>query len=143
MGEYFSNEEECQHFTDNSTSFGLSILMSYFVENIRQAKNRAIKNEEGRSNTSFIFNLTLANTEIGRTLWPSSEEDKIIYGNNLRINNFNSDDIHLRLLIIFNNVELGFFKDFNLITLFIFFLFIIKSQVFHFHFLFLHPAGPI
>lgn len=104
MGEYFSNEEECQHFTDNSTSFGLSILMSFFVENIRQAKNRAIKNEEGRSNTSFIFNLTLANTEIGRALWPSSEEDKIIYGNNLRINNFNCDDIHLRLLIIFNNL---------------------------------------
>lgn len=104
MGEYFSDEEECEHFTDNSTSFGLSILMSYFIENIRQAKNRAIKNEQERANTSFIYNLTLANTEVGKTLWPSSPEEKIIYEKNSRINNFNCDDIHLRLLIIFNNL---------------------------------------
>ena len=60
MGEYFSNEEECQHFTDNSTSFGLSILMSYFVENIRQAKNRAIKNPVGvKTNRYFLIFIKL------------------------------------------------------------------------------------
>lgn len=104
-GEYFETDEACEIFTENSTQYGLGILITYFTVNVRQAKTRGKTNEIDRNNTGYTFNLTLAHTEQGAALWPTENETaREIYEANLRVNNFNCDDIHKKLIIIFNNL---------------------------------------
>ena len=44
-GEYFESDDECELFTENATQYGLGILITYFIVNVRQAKTRGITNE--------------------------------------------------------------------------------------------------
>ena len=108
-GEYFESDDECELFTENATQYGLGILITYFIVNVRQAKTRGITNERNRTENcpGCIFNLTLANTPQGEALWPLNETNQTLfkaYLDNMRVNNFNCDDIHKKLIIIFNNL---------------------------------------
>jgi hypothetical protein len=92
---------------ESSTEFGLSILMSYFVEGMRLLKNKSIKNAQTRNETIWKdkYNLTLSHTPEGENAFVDtlSGEDKEIFIMNMPIQNFN-DDTHFRLVVAFINI---------------------------------------
>ena len=106
-GAYFNSKEHCESFMENSTEFGLSILMSYFVEGMRLLKNKSIKNAQTRNETIWkdIYNLTLSHTPKGENAFVDtlSDENKEIFIMNMPIQNFN-DDTHFHLVVMFINI---------------------------------------
>ena len=84
--EYFSNDEECLNYINNATQFGFTIMNSYFIEEIRFAKEISAVVID---TTQKINNLTLTGTELGKSLWPTNDIEMENYIKNDPINYFN------------------------------------------------------
>ena len=69
---YFENEEECLNFMSNSTKYGMDILLSYFIEEVRFLKELTFVYTDLNNP---INNLTLTGTEIGQKNWPNKEPE--------------------------------------------------------------------
>ena len=107
-GDYFNNATHCEMFMENSTEFGLAILMSYFVEGMRLLKNKAVKNQFTRNNLTeykHIYNLTISHTPKGEIAFAETLQspDKETFIANMPIQNFN-DNTHFELCVLFINI---------------------------------------
>ena len=85
---YFLNEEECLNFMSNSTSYGMNILISYFIEEIRFFKKLFLVYT---SLEVGLNNLTLTGTNKGKSLWPIKEPELSKYSKNDPIHFFNME----------------------------------------------------
>ena len=106
---YFENEEECLNFMSNSTKFGMDILLSYFIEEVRFLKELTFVYTDLNNP---INNLTLTGTEIGQKNWPNKEPELSNYIKNDPINYFNMDYMK-KMNIMFSNIILSFDKILN------------------------------
>ena len=107
-GDYFKNATHCETFMENSTEFGLAILMSYFVEGMRLLKHKAMKNQLIRNNLTeykHIYNLTISHTPAGEIAFAETLQspDKETFIANMPIQTFN-DDTHFELCVLFVNI---------------------------------------
>ena len=98
--EYFSNDEECLHYINNATQFGYTIMNSYFIEEIRFAKEISVVVID---TTQKLNNLTLTGTELGKSLWPTNKIEMENYIKNDPINYFNYYSVN-ELNIVMNSL---------------------------------------
>ena len=105
---YFSSEQHCLNFMSKSPSFGIHVLISSFLEEIRILKDSAEKRTQNQHLSNFTFNLTLTGTEKGKKIYPSNSEDQIIYNDLDSIQEFLIDDRHLNVNIMFIHLFLPF-----------------------------------
>ena len=82
-------------------SFGISVVSSYFLENVRIIKDSVQKRIKHQKLSNFTFNLTLTGTKEGNKLWPQGEENQKIYQELDSIQEFLIDDNHLNTNILF------------------------------------------
>ena len=106
---FFDNEEECLNFMSNSTKYGMDILVSYFIEEVRFFKELIFVYTDINSP---INNLTLTGTEIGKKNWPNTEPELSNYIKNDPINYFNMDYMK-NMNIMFSNIILSFDRLLN------------------------------
>ena len=71
-----------------SPSFGISVLSTYFLENVRMIKDSVQKRIKLQKLSNFTFNLTLTGTKEAKKLWPQGEENQKIYQELDRVKNF-------------------------------------------------------
>lgn len=95
--EYFATEQQCQQFMSRSTNFGLEVMLTYFVEEIRYAKSLTEKANIERNNIDYDFNLTYLGTDQYKQQLPN---DMSL----LNIEDYNKDDVHLNMNIMFNHL---------------------------------------
>ena len=95
--EYFQSEQHCQQFMSHSTNFGLEVMLTYFVEEIRYAKSLTEKANIDRNNVDYDFNLTYLGTEQYKQQLPNDTSL-------LNIEDYNKDDVHLNMNIMFNHL---------------------------------------
>jgi hypothetical protein len=95
--EYFATEQQCQQFMSRSTNFGLEVMLTYFVEEIRYAKSLTEKANIDRNNIDYDFNLTYLGTDQYKQQLPN---DMSL----LNIEDYNKDDVHLNMNIMFNHL---------------------------------------
>ena len=98
---YFKNENDCMNFMSKSPSFGISVVSSYFLENVRIIKDSVQKRIKHQKLSNFTFNLTLTGTKEGKKLWPQGEDNQKIYQELDSIQEFLIDDNHLNTNILF------------------------------------------
>ena len=106
---YFENEEECIYFMSNSITYGMDILISYFIEEVRFFKELIFVYTDFNNP---INNLTLTGTEKGKKNWPNKEPELSNYIKNDPINYFNMDYMK-NMNIMFANIILNFDKILN------------------------------
>ena len=93
----------------NSTKYGMDILVSYFIEEVRFFKELIFVYTDINS---LINNLTLTGTEIGKKNWPNTEPELSNYIKNDPINYFNMDYMK-NMNIMFSNIILSFDRLLN------------------------------
>lgn len=103
-GDYFATKEECEAFMSSSSNYGLEIMLTYFVEDIRYAKILTEKKNQQREGSGYIYNLTLLGTTNFDKLFPEDPTEQEEYLTLLKINDFNYDDVHLNLNIMFKEL---------------------------------------
>ena len=108
---YFSSETQCLNFMSKSPSFGLFVLISYLIEEIRILKDSSEKRYQIQHLTNFTFNLTLTGTEKGKSLYPQKLEDQIIYNELDSIQEFLIDDLHLNTNVMFIHLLIPFIQN--------------------------------
>ena len=103
-GEYPLTTEQCLQLLSHSGDHGFDVVLTYFVEEIRCAKTITDNNNYYRNEMGFKFNMTLLGTEQFDALWPTEEEDKQKYEQLLDIRDFNENNVHYNLNIMFINL---------------------------------------
>ena len=103
-GEYFESDEECEAFMSSSSNYGLEIMLTYFVEEIRYSKILTEKQNQKREETPYKFNLTLIGTEAIKDLWPTDSDEQEEYAKLLQIEDFNYENVHKNLNIMFKEL---------------------------------------
>ena len=98
---YFKSENDCLKFMSKSPSFGISVLSTYFLENVRMIKDSVQKRIKLQKLSNFTFNLTLTGTKEAKKLWPQGEENQKIYQKLDSIQEFLIDNNHLNTNILF------------------------------------------
>ena len=111
--EYFQNKEECLNYLNGATQFGYFLMNSYFVEEIRFAKDISLIVIDI---TKPMNNLTLTGTDLGKSLWPTDSEELKSYEKNDPINCFNYISTQ-ELNIVMNNLYISYFITLKQITI--------------------------
>jgi hypothetical protein len=93
----------------NSITYGMDILISYFIEEVRFFKELIFVYTDFNNP---INNLTLTGTEKGKKNWPNKEPELSNYIKNDPINYFNMDYMK-NMNIMFANIILNFDKILN------------------------------
>ena len=105
--DYFLNEEECVNFMSNSTTYGMNILISYFIEEIRFFKKLILV----YSNPLLgLNNLTLTGTNESKSKWPTKEPDLSEFSRNDPIHYFNMEYMK-NMNIMISNIIFNFDKN--------------------------------
>ena len=98
--EYFDNYEECINYINGATQYGYTIMNSYFVEEIRFAKELSVVIIDLNKPMN---NLTLTGTTYGQSLWPKDQKELQFYIQNDPINFFNYPTVN-ELNIVMSNL---------------------------------------
>ena len=98
--EYFDNYEECMNYINGATQYGYTIMNSYFVEEIRFAKELSVVIIDLNKPMN---NLTLTGTTYGQSLWPKDQKELQFYIQNDPINFFNYPTVN-ELNIVMSNL---------------------------------------
>ena len=111
--EYFENKEECLNYLNGATKFGYFLMNSYFLEEIRFAKDISLIIID---TSKPMNNLTLTGTDLGKSLWPTDSEESKAYIKNDPINCFNYATSQ-ELNIVMNNLYISYFISLKQITI--------------------------
>ena len=111
--DYFENNEECLNYINGVNKYGIFIMNSYFVEEIRFAKEISFVIINSNQTTN---NLTLTGTNLGKSLWPKNKKDLENYINNDPINYFNIPTVN-ELNIVMSNLLIPYLASLKQVTL--------------------------
>ena len=111
--DYFKSFEECDEFQSNSTKYGLDLLASYFIEEIRfvdQIRRGLTHNMQNRNN------LTLEGTQIYFDKWPNEKSELELYIKNDPITLFNLDIVR-NLNVYYRNYMIPLYTLIRFLTI--------------------------
>ena len=103
----------CEHATNNASSFGLSVLIPYFIEEIKEMKAKFEANEIERERKGYKYNLTLYGLEQYKDLNSTVDEaDKEEYFRMSPFYFLNSEQ-HDHLVIIFRYILMPILDEYT------------------------------
>jgi hypothetical protein len=111
--QYFISEEECLLFINGATRYGILIMNSYYLEEIRFIKENSMIYVD---KTKPMNNLTTTGLEINEKNWPSDENEMENYKKNDPINFFNLESVS-DLNILMSSIMIPNFIQLKQITI--------------------------
>ena len=111
--QYFISEEECLLFINGATRYGILIMNSYYLEEIRFIKENSMIYVD---KTKPMNNLTTTGLEINKKNWPSDENEMENYKKNDPINFFNLESVS-DLNILMSSIMIPNFIQLKQITI--------------------------
>ena len=113
LNDYFLTFEECDDFQNNSTKYGLDLLASYFIEEIRFIDQIRRGYTEHMTNRN---NLTLEGTDLYKEKWPSDKNELELYIKNDPITLINMDIVR-NLNIYYRNFMIPLYTLIRFLTI--------------------------